>query len=418
MFMTIWPLQHVLTSLLLVALCAFNYQAAAYTTASDDTLRALPRPGNDFDIYDGEILAPILIPRVPGTANSTTVLNHFRAFFESNLPQWTIELQNSSFKTPTSGDKEIPFVNFIASRDPPWATAGDTGRLALVAHYDSLGKPEGFIGATDSAAPCAMILHAARSIDSALTEKWSAMQAEGLGSGGFEAVEEHKGVQVILLDGEEAFQSWTATDSIYGARSLAESWDNEMHPAMSTYKNKLSSISLFLLLDLLGAQDPSIPSYFLTTHWAYQNLAKLEERLRMLGQFKSAASKRDLGSGQAGVAQERTRAEGRLWLPEANKDPASSFPSYMMQDDHIPFMARGVEVLHLIPNRFPSVWHRTEDDGEHLDTDTVEDWSTLVTAFAAEWMELDGFFPPGPARNEAARKVKRWSEDVISKTEL
>jgi hypothetical protein len=26
------------------------------------------------------------------------------------------------------------------------------------------------------------------------------------------------GVQIILLDGEEAFQSWTATDSCYGSR--------------------------------------------------------------------------------------------------------------------------------------------------------------------------------------------------------
>ena len=32
-----------------------------------------------------------------------------------------------------------------------------------------------------------------------------------------------------------------------------------------------------------------------------------------------------------------------------------------------------------------------EDDGEHLDIDTTEDWAVLVTAFVAEWMELEGF---------------------------
>jgi glutaminyl-peptide cyclotransferase len=89
------------------------------------------------------------------------------------------------------------------------------GRLTLVAHYDSLFRPEGFIGATDSAAPCAMLLHAARSIDEALDKKWEAMTASGEAGSG---MEEEKGVQIIFLDGEEAFLSWTATDSLYGAR--------------------------------------------------------------------------------------------------------------------------------------------------------------------------------------------------------
>ncbi len=87
------------------------------------------------------------------------------------------------------------------------------GRLALVAHYDSKITPDGFIGATDSAAPCAMIMHAARNVDEALTTKWEAMQAEGLSG-----LEEEKGVQILFLDGEEAFVSWTNTDSLYGAR--------------------------------------------------------------------------------------------------------------------------------------------------------------------------------------------------------
>ena len=97
--------------------------------------------------------------------------------------------------------------------DPPGTQVGEVGRLALVAHYDSKITPAGFIGATDSAAPCAMLMHAARSIDEALTKKWEAMAADGM-----EELEEQKGVQIIFLDGEEAFLSWTDTDSLYGAR--------------------------------------------------------------------------------------------------------------------------------------------------------------------------------------------------------
>lgn len=389
--------QHHFGALIYLQVVLFASLSASWATLSDETLRSLPRPGNDFDIHDGSLLAPILIPRVPGTPGSTAVLSHFVRFFRSTLPDWDISFQNSSSTTPLSNGAQVPFKNLIVSRDPPWASAGDTSRLTLVAHYDSKVAPAGFIGAIDSAAPCAMIMHAVRSIDAALTRKWQSMQEEGVDT--FGDVEEHKGIQVIFLDGEEAFMTWTNTDSIYGARSLAEEWDNSWHPAMSTYKTKLESISLFVLLDLLGAEDPTIPTYFKTTHWAYQNMARLESRLRDLGQFKSAQRK--------------------TWLDESDKDPhtTSAFPSYVMQDDHIPFMARGVEVLHLIPNQFPHVWHRIEDDGEHLDGPTVEDWAMLTTAFAAEWLELEGFF--GRTKEGVKeRNEKRAVQDVISKTEL
>lgn len=106
-------------------------------------------------------------------------------------------------------------MNIMIRRDPPWTKPGDVGRLALVAHYDSKLTPAGFIGATDSAAPCAMIMHAARSVDEALTRKWEAMVADGTGGSG---LEEEKGVQILLLDGEEAFLTWNDNDSLYGAR--------------------------------------------------------------------------------------------------------------------------------------------------------------------------------------------------------
>jgi hypothetical protein len=163
---------------------------------------------------------------------------------------------------------------------------------------------------------------------------------------------------------------------------------------MSTYKNFLSSISLFLLLDLLGSENPNIPSYFKTTHWAYQNLATIEGRLRNLGLQQSKPA--------------------RPFLPESIKDSNHFNGAWGMQDDHIPFMARGVEVLHMIPSPFPRVWHHMTDDGEHLDMATVEDWSRMITAFVGEWMELEGYFPQVP-RNEDKVKAKR---KVSSKSEL
>jgi glutaminyl-peptide cyclotransferase len=183
----------------------------AYHDISDESLRKLPGPGTDFDIKTGAILAPILRPRVSGTEGNAAVRQHFVDFFHAQLPEWRIELHNSTSTTPVSNGKEVPFVNFIATRDPPGALEGDVSRLALVAHYDSKLTPDGFIGATDSAAPCAMIMHIARSLDAALTKKWASSNHDD-----FEV--DHKGLQILFLDGEEAFKSWTDDDSLYGAR--------------------------------------------------------------------------------------------------------------------------------------------------------------------------------------------------------
>ncbi|EFQ25366.1 peptidase family M28 [Colletotrichum graminicola M1.001] len=377
----------------LIVLCSLFATANAYTELGDEALRAIPSGGDGFDIKTGSLLAPILIPRVPGTPGSAKVQQHFVDFFRANLPEWIIEWHNSTSKTPATGDKDIPFTNLIFRRDPPWAKGGDVEYLTLVAHYDSLYHPEGFIGAIDSAAPCAMLLHAARSIEEALVKKWKAMEASGDAGAG---LEEDKGVQIILLDGEEAWVSWTETDSLYGARYVGSLWKGKVHPANSVralarsweatvhpdslYKSPLSSISLFLLIDLLGAPNPRIPSYFPTTHWAYKKMAKIEHRMRALGILETKPQ--------------------HPFLTDRQKKSVGFSGGYVL-DDHVPFMERGVEILHIIPTPFPDVWHKIEDDGEHLDLPTVRDWARILAVFAAEWMELDEYLPKG-AESEAA----------------
>lgn len=204
----------------LLALSALVPLTVAYSKLDDDTLRAIPSGGDVWDLTHGSLLAPILIPRVPGTPGSAKTQKHFLDFFREHLPLWTIEWHNSTSKTPATGDKDIPFTNLIFRRDPPWAASGDVSRLTLAAHYDTLYEPSGFIGAIDSAAPCAMLLQVAKNIEGALAKKWDAMKASGdAGSG----LEEEVGVQIILLDGEEAWVDWTDTDSLYGARYVPPS---------------------------------------------------------------------------------------------------------------------------------------------------------------------------------------------------
>ncbi len=376
-------LLYALRTLILVSL------SAAYTQLPDEALKAIPRPGDQFNINNGKLLSQILQPRVPGSPGSTAVLNHFAGFFGSELPEWTVTYQNSSSKVAVLGNKEMPFVNMIATRDPPWSSPGEVGYLTLVAHYDSLMKPEGFIGAIDSAAPCAMLMHTAKSLEDALTKKWA-----GMVEAGDHEFEEHKGLQIILLDGEEAFDTWSDLDSIYGAKSLAAEMESTYHPALSTYHNALSTIHLFLLLDLLGSRNPKVPSYFKVTHWAYKKMADLERRLRDHSLFESS---------------------GSAWFYDLDKSN-DRWMGGMIGDDHVPFMARGVDVLHLIPSPFPPVWHKMSDDGEHLDMDTTEDWAVLVTAFAAEWMDLGSYMGVNSDHKRATDDDQ--IEKIISKTEL
>ncbi|GAB1310049.1 Peptide hydrolase [Madurella fahalii] len=369
-------------------MCLLAPGALAYTPLSDRSfVQHLPTlssssPDPDFDPTSGTLLAPILIPRVPATPGHASVQHHFVSFVRHSLhPDWRIEWHNSTSTTPATGDQQVPFANLILRRDPPWMSGedkrGEVARLTLAAHYDSLYRPEGFIGAVDSAVPCAVLLAVLRGVDQGLTRKWEGGEGDGM--------EEEKGVQVLLLDGEEAWVQWSETDSLYGSRALAEAWEDTRHEAGSAFSTPLEAISLFVLLDLLGASEPHIPSYFPKTHWAYQNLATIEERLRKLG-----------------VLETRPRTN---FLTESNKE-ATHFRGFV-QDDHVPFMQRGVDILHIIPTPFPPVWHTMDDDGAHLDLPTVRDWARIMTAFVAEWMDLEGHLPgTGSGRKERSGSGK------------
>ncbi|KAH6651144.1 peptidase family M28-domain-containing protein [Chaetomium tenue] len=396
-------MRHHLPSFLL--LLTTTTTTLAYTPLSDTSLHHLlspppssspqttsdinTNPDPDFDPHHGALLAPILQPRVPGTPGHARVQEHFLAFVRAHLhPDWTVEWHNSTATTPATGDTAVPFQNLILRRDPPWLRTsregeGEVARLTLAAHYDSLYRPEGFVGAVDSAVPCALLLAVARGVDEALTRRWEGTVEEGM-----EGMGEESGVQILLLDGEEAWVQWSAADSLYGSRALAESWETTRYDTGSRFSTPLEAISLFVLLDLLGAADPNIPSYFPTTHWAYRHLAKIEGRLRRLGVLETKPK--------------------RSFLAESEKEEIK-FRGFV-EDDHVPFMKRGVDILHVIPTPFPPVWHTMDDNAAHLDVPTIRDWAKIMTAFVAEWMDVEGYVPEAGARPEAEKAEHADSE--------
>ena len=185
-----------------------------------------------------------------------------------------------------------------------------------------------------------------------------------------------------LILGEEAFVEWTGNDSIYGSKHLAEKWSKEMiqHQGsnngmdghQSSFESILSTIDLFVLLDLLGTSDSSIPNYFPNvpiSNEAYLRLVDIQDRLAK----NNLLSRSLLG---------RIPKDGGLFAT------ARQTGSHV-EDDHIPFLQRNVPVLHVIPSPFPiGIWHEAADNKDAIDQEIVKDWCLLWAAFVAEYLGI------------------------------
>lgn len=195
--------------MLLILFCLFLV-AYAYKPLSDSFLQTLSSGGSDFNPKNGSLLSPILTPRALGSVGHSAVQHHFVDFFSADLPRWKLKWYNSTSILP-NGTK-IDIENLVFEREPPWTKEGQANWLTLAAHYDSKNIPEGYIGATDSAVPCAILMHVAWSIDQYVTQMHDEMAA--LGEGG--TVEMDMGVQILFLDGKESLDG--GEPALYGSR--------------------------------------------------------------------------------------------------------------------------------------------------------------------------------------------------------
>ncbi|HVC89414.1 MAG TPA: M28 family peptidase [Acidobacteriaceae bacterium] len=129
-------------------------------------------------------------------------------------------------------------------------------------------------------------------------------------------------IWLVFFDGEEAIQEWSDTDSLYGSRHLAAKWDRD---------GTLKRIQAFLLLDMIGDKDLDIARDQNSTPWLLD------------------------------LVQEAAKQEG----------DASHFfaTTTAMEDDHLPFVQRGVPSADIIdydygPHTFlhPDGYHHTAED--------------------------------------------------------
>lgn len=256
------------------------------------------------------------------------------------------------------------FTNIIVTLDRACAGAAHRcrastvpgRRLVLAAHYESkyFPMPNHFVGATDSALPCALLLHTAEVVDAAATAARAAPTAADVT------------LQMIFFDGEEAFGEWSPTDSLYGARHLAARWQHESVPVAVGSNESVSvldAIDALVLLDLLGAAQATVYSSFAETAWLHERMMQIEGELR-----------------------------NRRLVPVPGRD--SRFLSHRsihaspVEDDHVPFLRRGVPCVHVIPRPFPLFWHTPADNASACSRPAADIWAKIIIAFVMEYTHL------------------------------
>ncbi|XP_052008990.1 glutaminyl-peptide cyclotransferase [Xyrauchen texanus] len=313
----------------------------ATTLSSSELSSVLAR--TDLDQMWQKDLKPMLVVRYPGSAGSQDVQQHIKSTLGSLKARWEVTEDTFYSQTPYG---QLPFTNIIATLNP-----AAKRQLVLACHFDSKYYPpqwDGleFLGATDSAVPCSMILELARSQDDELnTVKDSGSDLS---------------LQLLFFDGEEALYQWTSEDSLYGSRHLAHRMATTAHPPGATNTSQIDSIDLFVLLDLIGGPNPRFGNQLSrTTRWL-SRLQNIERRLHALGHLENHPN------------------EVQYFWPGLHVG--------LILDDHIPFLNQGVQILHLISTPFPAVWHTFDDNEENLDRTSISNLNKIMQVFVLEYL--------------------------------
>lgn len=178
------------------------------------------------------------------------------------------------------------------------------GTIVLASHYETNYplRNINFVGANDGAATTGLLM--------AMADDLRAKTAGGKQLDG-------DSVWLVFFDGEEAFQSWAEPDSTYGSRHLAAKWGRD---------GTLGKIKAFILTDMIGDKDLDIQRETNSTDW-------------LVNLVRQAAHK-------FGYDRYFFRREENV------------------QDDHLPFVKRGVPSIDVIdldygPN---NSYHHTAQD--------------------------------------------------------
>jgi len=113
------------------------------------------------------------------------------------------------------------------------------GIIVVAGHYDTnYPLPKAYVGANDGGSSTALLL--------ALADEFRGKQRDGYS------------VWLLWTDAEEAFVKWTDSDSLYGAKHLAQKWQQD---------GTAKKIKAFILVDMIGDADLDIQKEANSTPW-------------------------------------------------------------------------------------------------------------------------------------------------------
>ena len=129
----------------------------------------------------------------------------------------------------------VPMRNFIVRFN-----GKKDGVIVLSTHYETNYplRNINFVGANDGASTTGLLMAIADQLRGKTLDGYS--------------------VWLVFFDGEEAIQTWSASDSTYGSRHLAAKWGRD---------GTLGKIKAFMLADMIGDKDLDIQRETRSTGW-------------------------------------------------------------------------------------------------------------------------------------------------------
>ena len=247
-----------------------------------------------------------------GSPGHAKAVDFIKGHFSAEAAQGNFEIDSFSASTPAG---LLPMQNLIV-RYP----GKKDGVIVIGSHYETNYplRDMNFVGANDGAATTALLIELGAYLRMHPPDGYS--------------------VWLVFFDGEEAIQSWSAADSLYGSRHLAAKWSST---------GTLSKIKAFLLADMIGDKDLNIDKDANSTPW-------------LLDLLTTAA--RNSGHS-ASIYKNSTQVE----------------------DDHLPFVKRGVPSLDIIDLDYgPPTGEHPEGGYHHTELDTLDKISPRSLQTAAD----------------------------------
>jgi hypothetical protein len=181
------------------------------------------------------------------------------------------------------------------------------GVIVIASHYETNFplRDIGFVGANDGACTTALLIEIGNYLRTHPPQGYS--------------------VWLVFDDGEEAIQSWSNSDSLYGTRHLAARWSQD---------GTLKKIKAFMVADMIGDKDLNIDKDANSTPW-------------LLDLLQQAAK----NTGHSSYVFKNQTA---------------------VEDDHLPFQQRGVPVLDIIDIDYGPHTMTLPDGYHHTAFDTID----------------------------------------------